>query len=102
MTNENNTGDNVLRDVVYKIPYDIFFPIHYAYLQLVSAKHVVVSHKLCGFQGRLGGHVVMMKEPVVVVPKFRSFFIAHFRSSISKRHSKSQELTVVLGGTNSQ
>jgi hypothetical protein len=27
------------------------------------------------------------------------FFIAHFLSSVSKRHSKS-ELTVVLGGTN--
>jgi hypothetical protein len=24
--------------------------------------HVVVSHKLCGFQGRMGGRVVMMKE----------------------------------------
>jgi hypothetical protein len=27
---------------------------------------VVVSHKLCGFQGRVGGRVVVMKEPVVV------------------------------------
>jgi hypothetical protein len=27
----------------------------------------------CGFQGCVGGHVVMMKEPVVVVPKFWSF-----------------------------
>jgi hypothetical protein len=35
--------------------------------------HVVITHKLCGFQGRLGGCVVMMKEPFVVVPKFRSF-----------------------------
>jgi hypothetical protein len=35
--------------------------------------HVVVSHKLCGFQGHVGRHDVMMKEPVVVVPKFRSF-----------------------------
>jgi hypothetical protein len=35
--------------------------------------HVVVSHKLCDFQGRVGGHVVVMKEPVVVVSKFRSF-----------------------------
>jgi hypothetical protein len=34
--------------------------------------HVVVSHKLCGFQGRVGGRVVMM-EPVVVAPKFWSF-----------------------------
>jgi hypothetical protein len=35
--------------------------------------HVVVSQKLCGFHGRVRGHVVVMKEPVVVVPKFRSF-----------------------------
>jgi hypothetical protein len=35
--------------------------------------HVVVSHNLCGFQGCVGGRVVVMKEPVVVVPKFRSF-----------------------------
>jgi hypothetical protein len=33
---------------------------------------VVVIHKLCGFQGRVGGRIVMM-EPVVVAPKFRSF-----------------------------
>jgi hypothetical protein len=24
--------------------------------------HVVVSHTLCGFQGHVGGHVVVMKE----------------------------------------
>jgi hypothetical protein len=36
-------------------------------------KHVVVSHKLCGFQGHVDGHVVLMKEAVVVAPKFRSF-----------------------------
>jgi hypothetical protein len=24
--------------------------------------HVVVSHKLCGFQGRVGGHVVMKEQ----------------------------------------
>jgi hypothetical protein len=30
--------------------------------------HVAVSHKLCGFQGRVGGHIVVMKEPVVVAP----------------------------------
>jgi hypothetical protein len=35
--------------------------------------HVVVSHKLCGFQGSVGGRVVVMKEPVVVAPMFRSF-----------------------------
>jgi hypothetical protein len=33
---------------------------------------VVVSYKLCGFQGCLGRRDVVM-EPVVVVPKFRSF-----------------------------
>jgi hypothetical protein len=32
----------------------------------------VVGHKLCGFQWSVGGRVVM-KEPVVVAPKFRSF-----------------------------
>jgi hypothetical protein len=36
--------------------------------------HVVVSHKLCGFQGRVGGRIVVMKEPVVVAPKFQCFF----------------------------
>jgi hypothetical protein len=35
--------------------------------------HVVVSHRLCCFQGRVGGHIVVMKEPVVVAPKFWSF-----------------------------
>jgi hypothetical protein len=35
--------------------------------------HVVVGRKLCGFQGRVDGRVVMMKEPVVVAPMFRSF-----------------------------
>jgi hypothetical protein len=35
--------------------------------------HVVISHKLCGVQGRVGGHVVVMKEPVVGAPKFPSF-----------------------------
>jgi hypothetical protein len=52
-----------------------------------------------GFQAHAGGCIVMM-EPVVVAPKF-SLFIAHFLSSISKHHIESQELTVVLGGTNS-
>jgi hypothetical protein len=32
----------------------------------------VVSHKLCGFQGRVGGRIVVQKEPVVVAPKFQS------------------------------
>jgi hypothetical protein len=35
--------------------------------------HVIASHKLCGFQKRVSAHVVVMKEPVVVAPKFRSF-----------------------------
>jgi hypothetical protein len=35
--------------------------------------HVVVSLKLCGFQGRVGGRIVVMKEPIVVAPKFRPF-----------------------------
>jgi hypothetical protein len=50
---------------------------------------VGVSHKLCGFQGRVGRCVVMMQEPIVVAPKFW-FFVTHFLSSISKCHSKSQ------------
>jgi hypothetical protein len=35
--------------------------------------HVVVSHRLCRFQGCVGRYVIVMKEPVVVAPKFRSF-----------------------------
>jgi hypothetical protein len=35
--------------------------------------HVVVSHNVCGFQGCVGGRVVVMKEPVVVVLKLWSF-----------------------------
>jgi hypothetical protein len=34
---------------------------------------IVVSHKFCGFQGYVDGHIVMMKVPVVVAPKFWSF-----------------------------
>jgi hypothetical protein len=41
--------------------------------------HVVVSYKLCG----VGGHIVMMKEPVVVAPKFRSF-LSHIFSQASQ------------------
>jgi hypothetical protein len=40
--------------------------------------YVVVSHKLCGFQGHVGGRVVVMKEPDVVEPKFRSFLLQIF------------------------
>jgi hypothetical protein len=40
--------------------------------------HVVVSHKLCGFQGCVGSRVVMMKNPVVVAPKFWSFSLYIF------------------------
>jgi hypothetical protein len=35
--------------------------------------HVVVGHKLCGFPGRVGRRVVVMKEAVVVAPKFQFF-----------------------------
>jgi hypothetical protein len=49
---------------------------------------VVVSYKFSDFQGCVGGHIVVM-EPVVVAPKFWSF-------------SSQSELTVVLGGINSQ
>jgi hypothetical protein len=40
--------------------------------------HVVVSNKLCGFQGHVDGRIVMM-EPVVVVPKFQ-FLSSHILS----------------------
>jgi hypothetical protein len=43
--------------------------------------HVVVSHKLCGFQGFVGGLVVVIKEPVVVAPKFRSSLMHIFSQS---------------------
>jgi hypothetical protein len=43
-----------------------------------------------GFQGCVGGHFVMVKEPVVVAPKFE-YFLFHIFSQVSqKRHSKSQ------------
>jgi hypothetical protein len=45
--------------------------------------HVVASHKLCGFQGHMGWHVVMMKESVVVAPKFWSF-LSHIFSQASQ------------------
>jgi hypothetical protein len=35
--------------------------------------HVVVSHKLCFYQGCVGRRIVMMKESVVVAPEFGSF-----------------------------
>jgi hypothetical protein len=49
--------------------------------------HVIVSHKLCGFQGCVGGRVVVMKELVVVSPKFRSFSLHIFSQA-------SQNITV--------
>jgi hypothetical protein len=44
---------------------------------------VVDSHKICGFQGRVGWRFVMMKEAVVVAPKFRSFSL-HIFSQVSQ------------------
>jgi hypothetical protein len=41
--------------------------------RLGNNDHVVVSHKFCGFQGHVGGYVVVMKEPVVVATKLQSF-----------------------------
>jgi hypothetical protein len=35
--------------------------------------HATVSHKLCGFQRCVGRRIVVMKEPVMVAPKFWSF-----------------------------
>jgi hypothetical protein len=48
-----------------------------------SNNHVVVRHKLCGFQGCVSRHVVVMKEPVVVAPKFWSFS-SHIFSYVSQ------------------
>jgi hypothetical protein len=45
--------------------------------------HVVVSHKFCGFQGCVGRHVVVMKEPLVVTMKFCSF-LSHIFSQASQ------------------
>jgi hypothetical protein len=45
--------------------------------------HAVVSYKLCGFQGNVGGCIVMMKEPVVVVSKFWSLSL-HIFSQVSQ------------------
>jgi hypothetical protein len=45
--------------------------------------HVVVSHKLCGFQGPVGGCVVVVKKPAVVAPTVRSF-LSHIFSQASQ------------------
>jgi hypothetical protein len=41
-----------------------------AYVQRVGRmgndNHIIVSHKLCGSQGRMGGLIVVMKEPFMV------------------------------------
>jgi hypothetical protein len=44
---------------------------------------VVVSHELSGFQARVGGRIVVMKEPAVIAPKFRSFSF-HIFSQVSQ------------------
>jgi hypothetical protein len=62
--------------------------------------HVVVSHKPCGFQGRVGGRIVM-KKPVVVAPKFRSFLL-HIFSQASQNITIKVGVTIVLGGTNAR
>lgn len=38
--------------------------------------HILVNYKLCGFQGWVSGHTVMM-EPVMVAPKAPIFFDEH-------------------------
>jgi hypothetical protein len=63
--------------------------------------HVVISHKLCGFQGYVGEHVVLVKEPVVVVLKF-GVFCNTFPIKRLKTSQLKSELTTVLGGTNSR
>jgi hypothetical protein len=48
-----------------------------------NENHVVVGHKLCGFQGHVGRRIVVMKESVVVAPKFWSFSL-HIFSQVSQ------------------
>jgi hypothetical protein len=45
--------------------------------------HVVFSSTLCDFQGHVGVHVDVMKEPVVAVPKFW-YFLSHIFSRASQ------------------
>jgi hypothetical protein len=52
--------------------------------------HVVVSHKLRWFQGHVGGRDVVLREPVVVAPKFPSFS-SHIFSQAS------ENVTVKIG-----
>jgi hypothetical protein len=66
-----------------------------------NENHVFGSHKLSGFQGHVGGRVVVMKEPVVVAPQFQPFS-SHIFSQVSQNVTVKSELTIVLGGTNSQ
>jgi hypothetical protein len=47
--------------------------------------NLVVSHKLCGFEGRVGGRVVVMKGRVVVAPKFW-YFSSHIFSEVSQAY----------------
>jgi hypothetical protein len=49
-----------------------------------NGNHVFVSHKLCGFQGRVGRHVVMSQEPVVVTPNFQYFSSYIFEKASQK------------------
>jgi hypothetical protein len=56
--------------------------------------HLVVSHNLCGFQGRVGGLIVMMKEPIVDAPKIR-YFSSHIFFQAS------QNITVKVRGDRS-
>jgi hypothetical protein len=62
--------------------------------------YIVISLKLCGFQGRVGRRVVVMKESVVVAPMFR-LFSSHIFSQASQNVKVKAGLTVVLGGTKS-
>jgi hypothetical protein len=63
--------------------------------------HVLVSHKLRGFQGCGGGRVVVMMEPVVVAPKFR-YFSSHMFSQAFKNVTVKVRDDLVLGATNSR
>jgi hypothetical protein len=52
----------------------------------VNDNHVVVSHKLCGFQGPVDGRVVVMKESVVVALNLR-----FFRGTFSLKRLRSRQ-----------
>jgi hypothetical protein len=62
-------------------------------------KKVAVSHKLCGFLGRVSWRILVRKEPVVVAPKFRPCSL-HIFSQVSQSATVKVHRSV-RGGANS-